>query len=62
MAAGFGHEITGGDVLDAYPALSQAALVSGMTRDELNRRLHDQFAASPGHSFVATMLAHHLER
>jgi len=60
MAAGFGHEITGGDVLDAYSALSQAALASGMTRDELNRRLRDQFAASPGHSFVATVLAHHL--
>jgi len=46
MAAGFGHEITGGDVLDAYSALSQAALASGMTRDELNRRLREQFAAS----------------
>ena len=35
--AGFGYEITSGDVLDAYSALSQAALASGMTRDELNR-------------------------
>ena len=57
--AGFGYEITSGDVLDAYSALSQAALASGMTRDELNRQLRNQFAANPGHSVVATVLAHH---
>jgi len=57
--AGFGYEITSGDVLDAYSALSQAAQASGMTRDELNRQLRNQFAANPGHSVVATVLAHH---
>jgi hypothetical protein len=60
MAAGFGYEITGSDVLDAYGALADAALASGMTRDELNRRLRDQFALSPGNSFVAAVLEHHL--
>ncbi|MFL9913800.1 hypothetical protein [Paraburkholderia sp. RL17-337-BIB-A] len=60
MAAGFGYEITGSDVLDAYGALADAALASGMERDQLNRRLRAQFAAVPGHSFVATVLAHHL--
>ena len=59
MAAGFGYEITGSDVLDAYGALADAALASGMERDQLNRRLREQFAAIPGHSFVATVLAHH---
>ncbi|MGF6638255.1 hypothetical protein [Paraburkholderia sp. MM6662-R1] len=57
--AGFGYEITSGDVLDAYSSLSQAALASGMTRDELDRQLRNQFAANPGHSIVATVLAHH---
>jgi hypothetical protein len=59
MAAGFGYEITGSDVLDAYGALAEAALASGMERDELNRRLRARFAAIPGHSFVATVLALH---
>jgi hypothetical protein len=59
MAAGFGYEITGSDVLDAYDALADAALATGMERDQLNRRLRDQFAAVPEHSFVATVLAHH---
>lgn len=59
MAAGFGYEITGSDVLDAYGALSDAALATGMERDELNRRLREQCAAIPGNSFVATVLAHH---
>jgi hypothetical protein len=60
MAAGFGYEITGSDVLDAYGALADAALASGMERDELNRRLRAQFAAVSGQSFVAMVLAHHL--
>jgi hypothetical protein len=30
-----------------------------MERDQLNRRLRDQLAAILGHSFVATVLAHH---
>jgi hypothetical protein len=59
MAAGFGYEITGSDVLDAYGALADAALATGMERDQFNRRLRDQFVAVPGHSFVATVLAHH---
>jgi hypothetical protein len=59
MAAGFGYEITGSDVLEAYGALADAALATGMERDHLNRRLRDQFAAALGHSFVATVLAHH---
>jgi len=59
MAAGFGYEITGSDVLDAYSALADAALATGMERDQLNRRLRDEFAGIPGHSFVATVLAHH---
>jgi hypothetical protein len=59
MAAGFGYEITGSDVLDAYGALADAALASGMERDQLNRRLREQFAAIPGHSFVTRVLAHH---
>ena len=57
MAAGFGYEITGSDVLDAYGALADAALATGMERDQVNRRLRDQFAAVQGHSFVATVLA-----
>ncbi|MFM0260389.1 hypothetical protein [Paraburkholderia sediminicola] len=60
MAAGFGYEITGSDVLDAYGALTDAALAAGVERDQINRRLRDQFAAVPTHSFVATVLARHL--
>jgi hypothetical protein len=60
MSTGYGYEITGNDVLDAYGALADAALATGMTRDELNRRLRDQFAASPGNSFVTAVLAHHV--
>jgi hypothetical protein len=60
MAADFGYEITGSDVLDAYGALADAALASGMERDQFNRRLRAQFAAVPGHSFVATVLEQHL--
>jgi hypothetical protein len=47
-------------VLDAYGALADPAVATGMERDELDRRLPEQFAAIPGHSFVATVLAHHL--
>ena len=60
MSTGFGYEITGSDVLDAYGALADAALATGMKRDELNRRLRDQFASGPGNSFVAAVLAHHV--
>ncbi|MGF6604700.1 hypothetical protein P3T23_009456 [Paraburkholderia sp. GAS448] len=60
MAAGFGYDITGSDVLDAYGALADATLASGMTRDELHQRLRDQFTLSPGYSFVASVLAHHV--
>lgn len=49
-----------GDVLDAYSALADAALASGMKRDELNGHLRDQFARGPGNTFVATVLAHHM--
>jgi hypothetical protein len=59
MAAGFGYEITGSDVLDAYGVLADAAVATGVECDELNKRLRAQFAALPGHSFVATVLAHH---
>lgn len=59
MAAGFGYDITGSDVLDAYDALAEAALADGMDRDTLNRLMREQFAALSGHSFVATVLAHH---
>lgn len=60
MSSGFGYEITASDVLDAYGALTNAVLATGMKRDELNTRLRDQFATSSGNTFVAAVLAHHV--
>jgi hypothetical protein len=42
------------------PVFGNCGCRSSITKSaRLNRRLREQFAALPGHSFVATVLAHH---
>ncbi len=58
ISAGYGYEITGIDVLNAYAALTEAATAGGMSPDEVNGRVREQI--SDDRSFVSRVLAQQL--
>lgn len=61
MAHGVGYDITGGEVLDAYTAVMQAAPEVGITPEQVNAQLRGLIAgAHPGCKLLATMLAYRL--
>jgi len=61
ISRGHGYEITGGDVLDAYSAVTQAAVGAGVPAQRINEQIRAMTAgAQPGNSLMRTILARHL--
>ena len=57
MALGYGYDITGGDVLDAYAAVMQAAQAAGVAVDQVQAQVRNLIAgAHPGSKLLETML------
>ena len=57
MALGYGYDITGGDVLDAYTAVLQAVPAAGVAVDQVQTQVRDLIAgAHPGSKLLETML------
>jgi hypothetical protein len=61
MSTGYGYEITGADVLDAYTATMRAATVAGVDVERIKARIRD-WVAGPTHSnpFMKSILTHQL--
>lgn len=61
ISCGHGYEITGGDVLDAYSAVMQAAPGAGVATQRINEQIREMAAgAQPGNPLMRTILARHL--
>ena len=57
MALGYGYDITGGDVLDAYTAALQAAPAAGVAVDQVQAQVRTLIEGShPGSKLLETML------
>jgi hypothetical protein len=63
IARGYGYDITVGDVLDAYTAVTKAAAAAGAS-DQRVKELISELAVGeePGSAFVKTILARHLSQ
>jgi hypothetical protein len=61
MSIGYGYEITGADVLDAYTATTRAAAAAGVDVERIKLQIRD-WVAGPTHSnpFMKSILTHHL--
>ncbi|SBP87632.1 conserved hypothetical protein [Thiomonas sp. X19] len=63
MALGYGYDITGADVLDAYTAALRAAPAAGVAVDHVQAQVRDLIAAAhPGSKLLATMLGQRVGR
>ena len=63
MALGYGYDITGGDVLDAYTAVMQAAPAAGVAVDQVQTQVRDLIEGShPGSKLLETMLGQRVGR
>ena len=61
ISLGHGYDITGADVLDAYSAVTQAAVNAGVPTPQVNEQIRDMIASTqPGNSLMKTILARHL--
>ena len=61
ISHGYGYEITGMDVLDAYTAVMQAASGAGVDEHRIKEQIREMISGSqPGNQFVKKILAHHL--
>ncbi|MEX1214734.1 hypothetical protein [Saccharospirillum sp.] len=61
ISRGYGYEITGGDVLDAYSAVSRAASNAGVPTQSINEQIRLMTAgAEPGNAFIRSILARQL--
>lgn len=61
ISLGHGYEITGTDVLDAYSAVTQAAVNAVVPTQQVNEQIRDMIASTqPGNSLMKTILARHL--
>lgn len=61
ISRGHGYEITGGDVLDAYAAVTQAAVGAGVPAQRINEQIRAMTAGTqPGNTLMRTILARHL--
>lgn len=61
ISLGHGYDITGADVLDAYTAVTQAAVNAAVPTQQVNEQIRDMIASiQPGNSLVKTILARHL--
>lgn len=61
ISLGDGYDITGADVLDAYSAVTQAAVNAGVPTPQVNEQIRDMIASTQhGNSLMKTILARHL--
>lgn len=61
IAAGHGYEITGGDVLEAYESVMQAAHTTGIEEQQIKAQIRNMLEAqSVNRVFMHKVLAHHL--
>ena len=61
ISLGYGYEITGGDVLDAYTAVTKAALNAGVPTQQVIEQIREMIASTqPGNSLMTAILARHL--
>ena len=61
ISLGYGYDITGADVLDAYSAVTQAAENAGLPTQQVNEQIREMIASTqPGNSLMKTILARHL--
>jgi hypothetical protein len=61
ISLGYGYDITGADVLDAYSAVTQVAVNAGVPVQEVNEQIRDMIASNqPGNPLMKTILAPHL--
>lgn len=61
ISLGYGYEVTGADVLDAYSALTQAAVNAGVPVQQVNEPIRDMIASTqPGNSLMNAVLPRHL--
>jgi len=61
LSLGYGYDIIGADIFDAYSALTQAAANAGVPVQPINEQIRDMIASTqPGNSLMKTILARHL--
>lgn len=59
ISRGYGYEITGGDVLDAYAAVADAASAAGIAEEKVNAQVM-VICAAPGGEFLQTILGRYV--
>ncbi|MDE2465048.1 MAG: hypothetical protein KGO02_15230 [Alphaproteobacteria bacterium] len=55
ISRGHGYEITGGDVLDAYAAVRQAAAMTNVSVETVNAQIREMIALPSGHFLLAIL-------
>lgn len=59
ISRGYGYEITGGDVLDAYKPIVEAASAAGIAEEKVNAQVR-VICAAPGGEFLQTILGRYV--
>lgn len=61
ISLGHGYDITSADVLNAYTAVTQAAVNAAVPTQQVNEQIRDMIASTqPGNALMKTILARYL--